>query len=126
LPDEISELGVESQCPVIAVNGFGMVAEVVMGTAETLPRRGGQQVTVVVVEGEGALAVVQGCLVVVEHGVEPTDGIQRGGGAPAVTGLLERGECLPLLVQGLVEVATRLRVLGAVVVRPPAAGGVAG
>ena len=70
----VAEVAVEGEGVDVAVGGVGVVAEVVVGVAEAVPRLGlPVAVAYLLEEGEGLLAVGEGGGVVTEQGVVPAD-----------------------------------------------------
>jgi hypothetical protein len=85
---------------VVVVGCFGVVSEVVVGKAEVgAGLRLCAAIVMVVEQGEGLLAVVEGLVVGAEPGVACADGGEGSGFSDVVTGGLEEGEGLPGVVQ---------------------------
>ncbi len=85
----------QSDAMLVAVDGLGVVAEVVVGVPDAVPGAGGPvQVTVGLEDVEGLAAVRQRLRELAEHRVVPADRVQRLGLAGPVVGAREEREGL--------------------------------
>jgi hypothetical protein len=126
-PIPAAEVAVQVDGVVVAGNGLGVVAEVLMGVAEAVPGTGlPVAVAEIDEEGEGLLAVGEGLLVVAEQGVAPANRVEGAGLPTTVAGGQVQVESLPGVVEGVGMVALPVPHLGEKVVSVGLTGRVAG
>jgi hypothetical protein len=115
--EAVAQAAVQRQCPPVAVEGLGVVGEMVVDVAEAVP---GVGLPFAVVErlqqAEGLLAVGDGQLVVPEQSVTPADGVEGLGLSAAVAAGLVMVEGLLGLGEGLAWPVLPLTQVGQVVV----------